>query len=118
MRQRGLEREMEGVLELYLIIYRKDGKMDYLATLKDNWKDALCEFMHDIVRMDNNNLIDLYKKSITTLALPDAIQLMYVFSGKNITIADIFTGMQGLDSAESRISREKIIIYYGVNPQI
>lgn len=99
MPPRGLKMRNRGCFEMYLIIYRKDGKMDYLATLKDNWKDALCDFMRGIGEVDNEDLIDLYKKSIAMLTLPDAIRLMYIFNGKDVIIADIFTGMQKVNTS-------------------
>ncbi len=86
---------------MYVVIYRKDNETDYMCSLKDNWKDVLCEFLHDICGFDNEDLIDLYKKSIAMATLPDAIRLMYVFNGQNVVIRDIFVGMRQVDMSQN-----------------
>ena len=101
MPPRGLKMRNRGCFEMYLILYRKDKKMDYTSNFKDSWKDVLCDFMREIGQVDNEDLIDLYKKSIAMLTLPDAIRLMYVFNGKDVTIADIFTGMQQVNIGQN-----------------
>lgn len=109
-----------GVFDMYMFVYRKkteesrNGNLSVVFSYKDNWKDALCDY---IAYKDNQmldeidlNTLKLFKKALSNLPLNEAIQLMYLVYGDYQILLDMFDNVRrvdfGQDSSGSEGSNE------------
>lgn len=90
---------------MYLFIYRKktitkniNDSLSILLSQKDNWKDALCDYIKykNDKNLDENDLntLELFKKALATLTLNEAIQLMYLMYGDDQILLDMFDNVR------------------------
>ncbi len=112
MPPRGLKIRNRGCFNMYMFIYRKKtaerNKNDNLSIVlshKDNWKDALCDYIkyRDDRKLDESDLdtLKLFKKALSNLSLNEAIQLMYLIYGDDQILLDMFDNVQRVDFGQS-----------------
>ena len=82
---------------MYLIIYKKGDQIGYIQSLRSNWEDTLYDFIYIVGEQKDEKILDVFKKSISNLSLPDAIQLMYFLNGDKVKIVDIFANARQVD---------------------
>ena len=82
---------------MYLIIYQKDGQLGYIQSLQSNWEDTLYDFIYIVEEQKDEKILDVFKKTISNLSLPEAIQLMYFLNGDKVKIVDIFANARRVD---------------------
>lgn len=87
----GLKTRNRGCFYMYLILYKKNGELNYTTGFKDNWKDALVNFMRDICGQENEGTTKLFERSINLLTPAEAIQLMYLINVPDVTIVGMFS---------------------------
>lgn len=112
MPPRGLKMRNRGCFDMYMFIYRKKtaerNKNDNLSIVlshKDNWKDALCDYIKykdDRVLGENDlDTLKLFKKALSNLPLNEAIQLMYLVYGDDQILLDMFDNVQRVDFGQT-----------------
>lgn len=94
---RGLKMRNRGVFDMYLIIYKKGDQIGYIQSLRSNWEDTLYDFIYIVGEQKDEKILDVFKRSISNLSLPDAIQLMYFLNGDKVKIVDIFANARQVD---------------------
>lgn len=92
---------------MYMFIYRKkteesrNGNLSVVFSYKDNWKDALCDYIayKDDQMLDeiDLNTLKLFKKALSNLPLNEAIQLMYLVYGDGQILLDMFDNVRRVD---------------------
>lgn len=82
---------------MYLIIYKKDGQLGYIQSLRSNWEDTLYDFIYIVGEQKDEKILDIFKKTISNLSLPEAIQLMYFLNSDKVKIVDIFANIRRVD---------------------
>lgn len=97
MPPRGLKMRNRGYFDMYLIIYKKGDQIGYIQSLRSNWEDTLCDFIYIVGEQKDEKILDVFKKTISNLSLPDAIQLMYFLNGDKVKIVDIFANARQVD---------------------
>ena len=97
MPPRGLKMRNRGCFDMYLIIYKKGDQIGYIQSLRSNWEDTLYDFIYIVGEQKDEKILDVFKKSISNLSLPDAIQLMYFLNGDKVKIVDIFVNARQVD---------------------
>lgn len=86
---------------MYMIIYQKDGQLNYIQGLRSNWEDTLYDFIYIVGEQKDEKILYVFKKSISNLSLPDAIQLMYFLNGDKVKIVDIFANARRVDFGQA-----------------
>lgn len=107
MPPRGLKMRNRGCFNMYLFIYKKkteesrNGNLSVVFSYKDNWKDALCDYIaykdHQMLDEIDLNTLKLFKKALSNLPLNEAIQLMYLVYGDDQILLDMFDNVQRVD---------------------
>lgn len=108
MSPRGLKMRNRGCFNMHMFIYRKKtaerNKNDNLSialSYKDNWKDALCDYIKykDDRTLGESDLdtLKLFKKALSNLPLNEAIQLMYLVYGDDQILLDMFDNVRRVD---------------------
>lgn len=92
---------------MYLFIYKKkteesrNGNLSVVFSYKDNWKDALCDYIaykdHQMLDEIDLNTLKLFKKALSNLPLNEAIQLMYLVYGDDQILLDMFDNVRRVD---------------------
>ena len=111
MLPRGLKMRNRGCFNMYIFIYKektaesRNGNLSVVFSYKDNWKDALCDY---IAYKDNRALDDidldtlkLFKKALSNLPLNEAIQLMYLIYGDGQILLDMFDNVRRVDFGQT-----------------
>ncbi len=111
MPPRGLKMRNRGCFNMYIFIYKektaesRNGNLSVVFSYKDNWKDALCDY---IAYKDNRSLdeididtLKLFKKALSNLPLNEAIQLMYLIYGDDQILLDMFDNVRRVDFGQS-----------------
>ena len=90
---------------MYVFVYRKyDPKGDNLGIMssqKDNWKDALVDFMGTAGGQENDDILGLYTKALDVMSLKEGIRLMYLLNGVEVTILDMFENARRTDFGQA-----------------
>lgn len=86
-----------GCFNMYLIIYKKDDQIGYIQIPRSGWEDALYDFIYIVGEQKDEKILDIFRKSISNLSLPEAIQLMYFLNGDKVKIVDIFANARQVD---------------------
>lgn len=107
MPPRGLKIRNRGCFDMYLIIYKKGDQIGYIQSLRNNWEDTLCDFIYIVGEQKDEKILDVFKKTISNLSLPDAIQLMYFLNGDGVKIVDIFANARQVDFGQISDSSER-----------
>nr|DAM61632.1 MAG TPA: hypothetical protein [Caudoviricetes sp.] len=104
---KGLKTQNGGCFDMYMFIYRKkteesrNGNLSVVFSYKDNWKDALCDYIayKDDQMLDeiDLNTLKLFKKALSNLPLNEAIQLMYLVYGDGQILLDMFDNVRRVD---------------------
>lgn len=97
MPPRGLKMRNRGCFNMYLFIYKKGDQIGYIQSLRSNWEDTLYDFIYIVGEQKDEKILDVFKRSISNLSLPDAIQLMYFLNGDKVKIVDIFANARQVD---------------------
>lgn len=92
---------------MYLFIYKKkteesrNGNLSVVFSYKDNWKDALCDYIkyRDDRSLSENDsdILKLFKKALSNLSLNEAIQLIYLVYGDDQILLDMFDNVRRVD---------------------
>lgn len=111
MPPRGLKMRNRGCFNMYIFIYKekaaesRNGNLSVVFSYKDNWKDALCDY---IAYKDNRALDDidldtlkLFKKALSNLPLNEAIQLMYLIYSDDQILLDMFDNVRRVDFGQT-----------------
>jgi hypothetical protein len=106
-----LKTQNGGYFDMYMFIYKKkteesrNGNLSVVFSYKDNWKDALCDY---IAYKDNQmldeidlNTLKLFKKALSNLPLNEAIQLMYLVYGDDRILLDMFDNVRRVDFGQT-----------------
>lgn len=112
MPPRGLKMRNGGYFDMYMFIYRnktaernKNDNLSIVLSHKDNWKDALCDYIKykdDRVLGENDlDTLKLFKKALSNLPLNEAIQLMYLVYGDGQILLDMFDNVQRVDFGQT-----------------
>lgn len=101
MPPRGLKIRNRGCFDMYLIIYKKGDQIGYIQSLRSNWEDTLCDFIYIVGEQKDEKILDVFKKTISNLSLPDAIQLMYLIYGDDQILLDMFDNVQRVDFGQT-----------------
>ena len=111
MTPRGLKMRNRGCFNMYMFIYRKktaenrNGNLSIVLSRKDNWKDALCDYIKykDDQTLGESDLdtLKLFKKALSNLPLNEAIQLMYLVYGNDQILLDMFDNVQRVDFGQT-----------------
>lgn len=96
---------------MYMFIYKektvesRNGNLSIAFSYKDNWKDALCDYivLKDNQALDEINLdtLKLFKKALSNLPLNEAIQLMYLVYGDDQILLDMFDNVRRVDFGQT-----------------
>lgn len=108
----GLKMRNRGCFNMYMFVYRKKtaerNKNDNLSIVlshKDNWKDALCDYIKykDDRKLGESDLdtLKLFKKALSNLSLNEAIQLMYLVYGDDLILLDMFDNVRRVDFGQT-----------------
>ena len=103
MPPRGLKMRNRGCFGMYLIIYKKGDQIGYIQSLRSNWEDTLCDFIYIVGEQKDEKILDVFKKTISNLSLPEAIQLMYFLNGDKVKIVDIFANARQVDFGQTSL---------------
>ena len=93
---------------MYMFIYRnktadrnRNDNLSIALSYKDNWKDALCDYIKykDDRKLNESDLdtLKLFKKALSNLPLNEAIQLMYLVYGDDQILLDMFDNVRRVD---------------------
>ena len=104
---------------MYMFIYRKKtaegNKNDNLSitlSYKDNWKDALCDYIKykDDRSLSESDLdtLKLFKKALSNLPLNEAIQLMYLVYGDGQILLDMFDNVRRVDFGQISLDPDSL----------
>lgn len=98
---------------MYMFIYKKkteerrNGNLSVVFSYKDNWEDALCDYIKykdDRVLGENDlDTLKLFKKALSNLSLNEAIQLMYLVYGDDQILLDMFDNVQRVDFGQTSL---------------
>lgn len=108
MPPRGLKMRNRGCFNMYIFIYRnktadrnRNDNLSIAFSYKDNWKDALCDYIKckDDRKLNESDLdtLKLFKKALSNLPLNEAIQLMYLVYGDDQILLDMFDNVRRVD---------------------
>lgn len=97
---------------MYMFIYRKktaernrNDNLSIVLSHKDNWKDALCDYIKykDDRKLNENDVdtLKLFKKALSNLPLNEAIQLMYLVYGDDQILLDMFDNVRRVDFGQT-----------------
>lgn len=97
---------------MYMFIYRKktaernrNDNLSIVLSHKDNWKDALCDYIKykDDRKLNEGDLdtLKLFKKALSNLPLNEAIQLMYLVYGDDQILLDMFDNVRRVDFGQT-----------------
>ena len=97
---------------MYMFIYRKktaernrNDNLSIVLSHKDNWKDALCDYIKykDDRKLNEGDLdtLKLFKKALSNLPLNEAIQLMYLVYGDDQILLDMFDNVRRVDFGQA-----------------
>lgn len=96
---------------MYIFIYKektaesRNGNLSIVFSYKDNWKDALCDYIayKDNQMLDEIDLdtLKLFKKALSNLPLNEAIQLMYLVYGDGQILLDMFDNVRRVDFGQT-----------------
>lgn len=111
MPSRGLKMRNGWCFDMYLFIYKKkteesrNGNLSVVFSYKDNWKDALCDYIayedHQMLDEIDLNTLKLFKKALSNLPLNEAIQLMYLVYGDDQILLDMFDNVRRVDFGQT-----------------
>ena len=111
MPPRGLKMRNRGCFNMYLFIYKKkteesrNGNLSVVFSYKDNWKDALCDYIKykddRVLGESDLDTLKLFKKALSNLPLNEAIQLMYLVYGDDQILLDMFDNAQRVDFGQT-----------------
>lgn len=96
---------------MYIFIYKektaesRNGNLSVVFSYKDNWKDALCDYIayKDNQMLDEIDLdtLKLFKKALSNLPLNEAIQLMYLVYGDGQILLGMFDNVRRVDFGQT-----------------
>lgn len=111
MPPRGLKMRNRGCFNMYLFIYKKkteesrNGNLSVVFSYKDNWKDALCDYIKykddRVLGESDLDTLKLFKKALSNLPLNEAIQLMYLVYGDDQILLDMFDNARRVDFGQT-----------------
>lgn len=112
MPPRGLKMRNRGCFNMYIFVYRKktadrnrNDNLSIALSYKDNWKDALCDYIKykDDRKLNESDLdtLKLFKKALSNLPLNEAIQLMYLVYGDGQILLNMFDNVQRVDFGQT-----------------
>ena len=111
MPPRGLKIRNRGCFDMYLFIYKKkteesrNGNLSVVFSYKDNWKDALCDYIKykddRVLGGDDLDTLKIFKKALSNLSLNKAIQLMYLVYDDDQILLDMFDNVRRVDFGQA-----------------
>lgn len=111
MPPRGLKMRNRGVFDMYIFIYKektaesRNGNLSIALSYKDNWKDALCDYIayknNQMLNEIDLNTLKLFKKALSNLPLNEAIQLMYLVYGDDQILLDMFDNVRRVEFGQT-----------------
>ena len=79
----------------------KNGNLSIVLSYKNNWKDALCDYIKykddRVLGGDDLDALKIFKKALSNLSLNEAIQLMYLVYDDDQILLDMFDNVRRVD---------------------